>query len=416
MDVLKKTDKKGSKLRYLIITSSIVIFFMFGRSFFASEASVYQADLDFGEVKKEAFTINVFANGMVEPKSSNIIVSLESGIISELRSYSGAFVKKGQILLTIENKELRDKLTDCKLELEKFISSSKVIKLELYEQKTRHDSEVNISKYELERAEYELTAKRKLIKMDNSAVSLLDLKSSQMSYNIAKSKLQSKQNILSSFEKKKNARIDEISFDLNEKKIRLSRLEYRVESLNVKASEDGIIQNLDFDVGEKVNTEQLIGKLIKSDNIQTVLKVSALDTSLISLNQSVEITIGDSKYQGSVSRISPIVEGSTVDISVEFDDIPKDLKINSFVNASISVFTKEDSLTIPRPYNLVENSTNSLFVLDKEEQKITLRKVQLGHASKSRVEVIRGLALGEKIVISDTSTKLFLDKEISIKS
>ena len=202
MDVLKKTDKKGSKLRYLIITSSIVIFFMFGRSFFASEASVYQADLDFGEVKKEAFTINVFANGMVEPKSSNIIVSLESGIISELRSYSGAFVKKGQILLTIENKELRDKLTDCKLELEKFISSSKVIKLELYEQKTRYDSEVNISKYELERAEYELTAKRKLIKMDNSAVSLLDLKSSQMSYNIAKSKLQSKQNILSSFEKK----------------------------------------------------------------------------------------------------------------------------------------------------------------------------------------------------------------------
>jgi len=416
VDILKDPKKQDLRLRYFVIVLTIILFFLLARSLFANGTSVYRENLIFGTTQRGTFSIDVFANGKIKPKSSNIIVSPESGIIAEVRSFSGASVKKGDTLLIIKNKKLNEKLVDSKLKLKKFLSTSKVTELGLDKLEANYKSQVNIAKYKVERAKYELTAKQKLVDMGNSAISLLDLKKTELTYKIANSEFESALKVLSAFKKKKKARLNELTLDLKGQKLELSRLKARVQSLNVKNRVNGIIQNLNFNVGERISAEQLIGKLVSNDNIHTVLKVSALDTHLISLGQHTKIEIGDKEYQGSVSRISPIVKGSTIDVTIEFKTMPTDLKINTFVNAYISVLTKQNVLTIPRPYNLIENTTNSLFVLNEAQQKLILRKIQLGYASKSRVEVIGGLKIGEQVVMSDTNSKLFAKTEIKVKS
>ena len=72
----------------------------------------------------------------------------------------------------------------------------------------------------------------------------------------------------------------------------------------------------------------------------------------------------------------------------------------------------EKTYFVDRPAGSHANSQINLFRLDPENNTASQKLVQLGRASISQIEIVKGLAVGDQIIISDTS---FFQEHLKIK-
>ncbi|HKM43419.1 MAG TPA: hypothetical protein VJZ70_05460, partial [Limnochordia bacterium] len=124
------------------------------------------------------------------------------------------------------------------------------------------------------------------------------------------------------------------------------------------------------------------------------------------------ISLGQTEYQGEVAYIAPQAkqgnDGPTVLVRVDFLDEVSHLRPNSQVTANIHLQLHQDSLFLPRGAYLT--SGQQLFVYVIEGNKAMKREVQFGLLQGNAVQIVRGLELGEKVIISSYDAFRHLDE------
>jgi len=131
----------------------------------------------------------------------------------------------------------------------------------------------------------------------------------------------------------------------------------------------------------------------------------------VRLEQDVIVTAGGDKARGRITRIEPSVRDGVVivDVGFEHDSLPgarPDLRVEGVIQTG----SVTDVMTIPRPVFSRENSESDLFVLDETGSRAVRTQVRLGVGSVSTMEVVSGLNIGDRVIVSDTSG--FQNREI----
>ena len=122
---------------------------------------------------------------------------------------------------------------------------------------------------------------------------------------------------------------------------------------------------------------------------------------LIKADQPVQMLVDalpDVAFAGSVARVSPVVDAATGTFRVvaQFKDDSGKLRSGMFGRVRIVYDQRSDALVVPRAALVGDNKDASVFVVDKDVAK--RRKVTLGYADGGQVEIVDGLAEGEKVV------------------
>ncbi len=143
----------------------------------------------------------------------------------------------------------------------------------------------------------------------------------------------------------------------------------------------------------------------------TVVDLSALEIEIqvpesfadeIAIGTPAVVTYEAVAFPGTVTSISPEVEGSRVRGRVAFDDArPGGLKQNQRVQAKLLLDTRVDVLKVPRGPFLEAGGGRQAYVI--EDGIAVLRPIQVGAISLAQVEIVSGLDLGEQLIISDTA-------------
>jgi HlyD family secretion protein len=119
----------------------------------------------------------------------------------------------------------------------------------------------------------------------------------------------------------------------------------------------------------------------------------------IKSGMNADITLDGRKHVGTVTAISPEVRQSQVTGRVKFTDAqPPGLRQNQRASVRIVLDERNDVLKFERG-SFVDDATRSVFVL-RGDRAVRV-PVELGAASVAEVEVLRGLAPGDRVVISD---------------
>jgi multidrug efflux pump subunit AcrA (membrane-fusion protein) len=101
-------------------------------------------------------------------------------------------------------------------------------------------------------------------------------------------------------------------------------------------------------------------------------------------------------------RLSPSNDTSSVDIAL--DAVPAGASAGLELDATIDIETIEDVLSVGRPVHATPNSTVSLFKIIKDGTEAVRVNVKLGRSSVNTIEVLDGLQVGEKVILSDMSS------------
>ncbi len=122
------------------------------------------------------------------------------------------------------------------------------------------------------------------------------------------------------------------------------------------------------------------------------------------IGQLVRVDTRNGIVEGKVSRIDPAVQSGTVQVDVEITGkLPRGARPDQSVDGTIEIERLPNVVYTGRPAYGQPNSTIGLFkVVDGGSYAVRV-PVELGRTSVNAVEIVKGLAPGDEVILSDTS-------------
>lgn len=202
---------------------------------------------------------------------------------------------------------------------------------------------------------------------------------------------------------------EDISLQIAEKQNAIQKYQSQMKDLaerdTVYSPMKGTVLKIDVSEEEVVDRTTALMTVADLESMEVKISVDELDINKIKLGQQASITSDvypDEKFTGKVSKIS--MEGNsqngvtTYDVTIKLDD-RKSLMSGMNVNVEILAESRENVLTVP--IGAVRRMQGEYMVSVKDSSgSVKNVKVELGLATKDKVEITSGLSEGDIVLYS----------------
>jgi HlyD family secretion protein len=349
-----------------------------------------------GTVSKGHFIRDAAAQGTVIAAVNPTVFATAPGTIS-YAVHAGDAVKKGQALGTLDSPALRNEYERERATLDSLDAALAHQEIEIRRQILQSRQQADLAKVAITAAEREKG--RAQSAWDERVISERDYRRATDDLDTAK---------LNYDHATANADLDRDSLALEMRTKRLERdrqrltvenLARRVEELTVRSPVDGMVANLGQSEKARVAESAPLITVVDLTAFEIEFQVAETYAGDIKAGMMADITLDGRKHLGTVTAISPEVRQSQVTGRVKFTEgQPPGLRQNQRASVRIVLDERNDVLKFERGSS-VDEATRSLFVL-RGDRAVRV-PVELGAASVAEIEVIRGLAAGDKVIISD---------------
>lgn len=304
----------------------------------------------------------VEAVGTVRAAQSSDLASQMMGTIVEIRVREGDRVRRGQVLVAIDDAQPRAALD-------------------------RATAAVTAAQQQLAAADSDLSLAESTLKRYQT---LYDRKSvSPQEFDEVKARQQSAL-----------ARRDMLQADQTQAKAALAQARASLDYTRIRAPFDGIVTAKKADTGSLATPGMPVLTVEDVRRYRLEVTVNENDLRYVRIGQSVPLVIDaldNAEWQGKIDEIVPAADASTRSFLVKVD-LPADMRLRSGLFGRME-FSRGDrtSLLIPRTAVVERGQLQGVFVLD-ENKIASLRYVTLGKPSGSAIEVLAGLQSGEFLV------------------
>jgi HlyD family secretion protein len=178
----------------------------------------------------------------------------------------------------------------------------------------------------------------------------------------------------------------------------------QMEALHVRAGIDGVLQLLPVDVGQHVTPGMNLARVADPKKLRAEVKIAETQAKDVVPGQKASIDTRNGIVNGHVSRVDPSVINGTVTVDVSIDDpLPPGARPDLSVDGTITLENLKDVLYVGRPVHGQSDSTIGIFKLSEDGSEATRVNVKLGRSSVNTIEIIDGLKVGDKVILSDMS-------------
>lgn len=178
----------------------------------------------------------------------------------------------------------------------------------------------------------------------------------------------------------------------------------QADALHVRAGIAGVLQQVPVQEGQQVAAGVNLARVAKPGELMAELRIPETQVRDVALGQPVRVDTRNGIVPGQVIRIDPAVINGSVQVDVELTgELPPGARPDLSVDGTVEIERLEDVLYVGRPAYGQPETEVRLFRVDSETSIAQRVPVRLGRASVSLIEVVQGLAVGDQIILSDTS-------------
>jgi HlyD family secretion protein len=369
------------------------------------------------KVEKGSIARSVVATGKVEPLSKVDIKSKASGLIKYLYVNAGDRVQEGQLLVELDKETLEAQLKEAKA----FLKSAESSLQEMESQGKTLQANLNKAKLEAENKDFEFLAaehkrQQELFKQGLISKSNIDSAEQKMQSAAVTKKTLGAEVGVKEAEIEQNARtIEKTRSAVIQAQAQYERAEENLKYASIRSPISGVVLSREVEVGDAVSSILQLGSnatlIMTLGDVKELYikgKVDETDIGLVKMNQPVRITVDAYKnrtFQGKVFQIAPM--GVEKDNVTRFEvrvSILKDLdllKANMSANAEIILEEHHDVLLIPESALIYNEKRETSVEIPDISTKTGRRQlpIKVGLGNGARTEVVKGLKLGEAIIL-----------------
>ncbi len=355
-----------------------------------------------GTVERGPMIRQVRGTGTLVPVEIRVIPAATDGQVERVVVQPGTDVGSDSVILELSNPELQLATQDAEFKLKAGSAELERQTVQLKSELLAQESEV--AKVEADykqavlhaNADEELNAKGLIAPMTQK-LSRLTADELANRYRIAKERMQFARQSMEAQLASQRAEIDQLRATLE---LRRSQ----VAGLQVRAGIAGVLQQVSVEVGQRVLSGAPLARVAEPTHLKAELKVPETQAKDVAVGQAASIDTRNGLVAGTVSRIDPAAVQGTVTLDVAFTQpLPAGARPDLTVDGTIEIEHLDDVLFVNRPVNAQPQTTVGLFRIIDDGAAATRVPVKLGRSSVSTIEIVDGLAPGDKVILSDMS-------------
>lgn len=167
---------------------------------------------------------------------------------------------------------------------------------------------------------------------------------------------------------------DQTKFDMQNLRAAYEEARLNLQFTTIVAPVDGVIAERSVKLGNLIQTNQNLFRIVGMDPLQAVLNVPERQLGILKAGQPVTLeadALPGQKFTGNILRIAPVVDSNsgTFRVTCEFRDHSGTLKPGMFGRIGIVYDQRADALTVPRSALVEEDGETAVFVVDKATDK-----------------------------------------------
>jgi HlyD family secretion protein len=347
-------------------------------------------------VTKGHFIRDVAAQGTVIAAVNPTLFGIAPGTISYIVR-AGDTVTKGQPLATLDSPDLKNEYERERATLDSLNAALARQEIEIRRQILLSQQQADLAKVAITAAERE--EKRAQAAWDERVISerdyrraIDDLDTAKLNFNHASA--------TATLER------DSLALELRTKRLERDRqslvvqnLRSRVDELTVRSPVNGMVANLAQTEKARVPESAPLITVVDLTAFEVEFQVAETYAQDIKPGMTADITLDGRPHAGTVTAISPEVRQSQVTGRVKFSGAqPPRLRQNQRAAVRIVLDERNDVLKFERG-SFIDDATRALYIV-RGDHAVRV-PVELGAASVAEVEVVRGLGVGDRVVVSD---------------
>jgi HlyD family secretion protein len=397
MDIARPDEKRKKRIRrtiYISVGLVVVVGIGLGLSRLTPAAPSVDKETAFPDtVKRGSMLRDVRGLGTLVPETIWTVPAATDGRIEKRYLLPGTPVKADTVILDMSNPTLEQQTLDAEYQLKGAQATLEQTKATLQNQlMDKRTTAASIS------SQYRTA---EMQKESNEALGqaglkdALSVKTSEVQAEELEKQNDLAQKEVATFEASIGAQTAVAQATVDQKQALYNLNKAQLDRLHIKPGVDGVLQELDVDVGQQVPAGTVLLKVAQPTQLKAALQIAE--------TQAKDILIGH------VIRIDPAVLNGTRTVDVKLDGaLPPGAVPQLSVEGTIEIERLTDVLYVGRPVHGDENSTVGLFKADgpwtdaKEAKRV---QVQLGKASVNYVQVLSGLNVGDTVILSDMSAE-----------
>src|SRR5262245_35386043 len=362
-----------------------------------AERSVAGSSIRVGTVSRGELVRDAQADGRIVAALHPTLFSPVQGIVA-LSVKAGSEVKKGQLLARIESPEVKSRLLQERATLQSLQSSLERQKIDARQDAVKNAHAIDLLEVRLQAAQRLMERAQRAF--DEGILNKTDYEKAKDDVQIADLEL-------------KNARetaklaVETADFDIRSRQLALDRqaalseeLERQVEALTIAAPFDGFVASVAVQDRDSVPANSAIATVVNLSKFEVEFTLPENYAAEVSPGTSAQIFYEGTEYPGHVTAMSPEIRDSQGHGTVVFDGAPPaNLRQSQRVSVRMVFESKPDVLKVPRGPFLESGGGKQIYVV--ENGIATRREIAVGAVSVSEVEILRGLAKGDKVILSD---------------
>ncbi|MCL1936813.1 MAG: efflux RND transporter periplasmic adaptor subunit [Candidatus Azobacteroides sp.] len=402
MDIIleKKKGLQKKHLPYLI--GGAVVLIALGWLIFGNHSSKFNVDRDkvlIQSAVKGEFNDYIRINGQVQPITTIQLSAIEGGIVAEKVVEEGSMVRKGDVIVRLNNPMLNLNILDSEAQLaekQNFLRNTQVTmeqeKLSLNKEKLQLDLDIDRKKRKYE--QYQSLYNEKLTSREEYLQAKEDYEYAVKNRDLVVER-QKQDSIY------RGIQVEQMEESLNNIRKNLVLVRQRVDNLNVKSPVDGQLGLLDVEIGQSVAAGARIGQIsVLSDyKIEALIDEHYIDRVKNGLTATFERQ--DKTYNLIVRKVYPEVRDKQFKTDFVFDgERPDNIRTGQTYYINLQLGQPAEAVLIPRGAFYQNTGGQWIYVVASDGKKAVRRNIRIGRQNPLYYEVLSGLEPGEQVVTS----------------
>jgi HlyD family secretion protein len=419
MDVQREGVKKRKLIRRIVIGVAL-LGAAAGITFRVSRLQPALPAVDAGTVwpdtvKRGPMLRQVHGLGSLVPEEVVWISAVTDGRVEKIYVQPGTLVQPDTVILELSNPTLTQGMVGAEYDLKQ--AQANLADLSVTLQSTTFDKQAAAAQVTADYNDAKLAADRDQQLAKLGLIPELDVKLSQ-------NKAQQLQFRTGLEEKRLGIISQSVDAQLAAQRVKIDSLKavyelrkQQVDQLRVRAGVAGTLQQLGsalsaagtappLEAGQNVTAGSILAKVAQQDKLKAQVKITETEAKDILIGQPASIDTRNGIIPGKVTRIDPAAVNGTVLVDVKLEGgLPAGARPDLSVDGTIDIERLADVVYVGRPTVGQPHSTVTMFRYDPEGRTATRVTVKLGRASVNTIEVLDGLKVGDRVILSDMSAQ-----------
>jgi HlyD family secretion protein len=360
---------------------------------------VRSGELRTATVEQGVFRDDIVVRASAEPLRSVMLDSVESGRVEEVFARDGDRVQQGQMLFRISNPQRNLELLARQAEHAQQISNLSNLRVAQEASRSERERRIDDLAFQLEQIRKQHVRNVRLAAQGFlSAAALEESKDKLARQQRALAQAQESDGMES---RVRGNALSQLDAAIDGLKSGLKLVSATVDALAVRAPTAGRLTDFHLQVGESITTGKHVGRIDDPDYFKLMTEVDEFYLKRVSVGRHGAVQQDGRSYAVDVATVYPQIKEGRFTVELVFSAAaPEQLSPGQSLDARITLGEPASALLLPNGAFVNDSGGAWVFVLSPDGTLAERRDIRTGRRNNSQIEVLEGLARGERVIVS----------------